>query len=127
MATYRYKAKDEQGKTFSGSMNANTEQDLHERLKNDGKFLIDFKEEKGKVKSKRLKYDRLSDFSRNLSKLIKAGITLVKALRIISEDEAIKPQEREIYAEVLRVFPEYRKWQKWLRDNGSQILARLGP
>ena len=102
MATYRYKAKDEQGKTFSGSMNANTELDLHDRLKNDGKFLIEFKEEKGKAKTKKLKYDRLSDFSRNLSKLIKAGITLVKALRIISEDEAIKPQEREIYAEVLR-------------------------
>ena len=102
MATYRYKAKDEQGKTFSGTMNANNDQDLHERLKNDGKFLIDFKEEKGKVRAKRLKYDRLADFSRNLSKLIKAGITLVKALRIISEDEAIKPQEREIYSEILR-------------------------
>ncbi len=34
---------------------------------------------------------------------------------------------KRFYAEVLRVFPEYRKWQKWLRDNGSQILARLGP
>ncbi len=102
MATYRYKAKDEQGKSFSGSMNAVSEQDLHEKLKNDGKYLIEAKEQKGKVRSKRLRADRLSEFSRNLSKLIKAGITLVKALRIISEDESIKPQEREIYTEVLK-------------------------
>ena len=102
MATYRYKAKDEQGKAFSGSMNAVSEQDLHEKLKNDGKYLIDAKEQKGKVRTKRLRSDKLSEFSRNLSKLIKAGITLVKALRIISEDESIKPQEREIYTEVLK-------------------------
>ena len=102
MATYRYKAKDEQGKAYSGSMNAQSEQDLHERLKSDGKFLVEAKEQKGKVKTKRLRADKLSEFSRNLSKLIKAGITLVKALRIISEDESIKPQEREIYTEVLK-------------------------
>ena len=28
------------------------------------------------------------------------------------------------YAEVLRVFPEYRKWQKWLRDNGGLLMKR---
>ena len=29
------------------------------------------------------------------------------------------------YAEVLRVFPEYRKWDKWLKDNGGAIMARM--
>lgn len=29
------------------------------------------------------------------------------------------------YAEVERVFPEYRKWQKWLKENGSLYLSRL--
>ncbi len=28
------------------------------------------------------------------------------------------------YAEVLRVFPEYRKWQRWLKENGPLLLAR---
>ena len=29
------------------------------------------------------------------------------------------------YAHVLRLCPEYRRWDKWLRDNGRRILARL--
>lgn len=29
------------------------------------------------------------------------------------------------YAEVLRVFPEYRKWHGWLKDNGEALMARL--
>ena len=28
------------------------------------------------------------------------------------------------YDEVLRVFPDYRKWHKWLKDNGPLLLAR---
>ncbi len=28
------------------------------------------------------------------------------------------------YAEVLRVFPDYRKWQGWLKDHGEAILRR---
>ena len=29
------------------------------------------------------------------------------------------------YAEVLRVFPDYKKWNKWLKENGDALLARL--
>lgn len=29
------------------------------------------------------------------------------------------------YAEVLRVFPDYRKWDRWLKENGPALLARL--
>ncbi len=29
------------------------------------------------------------------------------------------------YAEVERVFPEYRKWDKWLKENGRVQLARM--
>ena len=29
------------------------------------------------------------------------------------------------YAEILRVFPDYRKWEKWLKDNGGIILQRM--
>ena len=101
---YRYRAQNVDGKTVSGQMKANDESDLHNKLKADGMMLIEAKEiTKGKVISKKLKYDRVGDFSRNLSELLGAGVTLVRALGIISEDESIKPAERKIYAEILRL------------------------
>ena len=29
------------------------------------------------------------------------------------------------YAEVLRVYPDYRKWDRWLRDNGLALMRRM--
>ena len=101
---YRYRAQNSDGKVVSGQMKANDETELHSKLKNDGMLLIEAKEiTKGKVISKKLKYDRVGDFSRNLSELLGAGVTLVRALGIIADDESIKPSERKIYAEVLRL------------------------
>lgn len=32
---------------------------------------------------------------------------------------------QRFYAEVLRVFPEYRKWDRWLKQNGALLQMRL--
>ena len=32
---------------------------------------------------------------------------------------------KAFYAEVLRVFPEYYKWNKWLKENGASLMMRL--
>ena len=29
------------------------------------------------------------------------------------------------YREVLRVFPEYKKWNRWLKENGPGLMARI--
>ena len=29
------------------------------------------------------------------------------------------------YAEVLRVFPDYYKWDKWLKENGNILMSRM--
>ena len=104
MATsFRYKAQDAMGKVVSGEFKANDQAELQGKLKESGLLLIDAKEQgKEKKTYKKLKFDRVADFSRNLSKLLAAGVTLVRALRIIAEDESIKESERKIYAEVLR-------------------------
>ena len=31
----------------------------------------------------------------------------------------------QFYAEVLRVFPEYKKWHRWLTENGPGLMARM--
>ena len=30
------------------------------------------------------------------------------------------------YAEVYRVFPEYDRWNRWLKENGNALMARMG-
>lgn len=104
MATsYRYRAQNTDGRIIPGEMKANDEAELQSKLKEEGLLLVEAKEAtRAKSVHKRLKYDRVADFSRNLSKLLGAGVTLVKALRIISEDESIGENERKIYADVLK-------------------------
>lgn len=29
------------------------------------------------------------------------------------------------YAEVLRVFPDYRKWNQWLKEHGGELIGRM--
>lgn len=29
------------------------------------------------------------------------------------------------YSEVLRVFPEYHKWNRWLKENGGKLIGRM--
>ena len=32
---------------------------------------------------------------------------------------------KKFYEEIDRVFPEYKKWHRWLKDNGASLLARI--
>lgn len=32
---------------------------------------------------------------------------------------------KRFYAEVLRVFPEYHRWNAWLKEHGAEIMERL--
>ena len=101
--TYRYKAQNTDGKFITGELRAANESELQSKLKNDGLFLMDSKELAGEKRiHKRLSHDKVADFSRNLSKLLGSGVTLVRALRIIAEDESIKEKERQIYSDVLK-------------------------
>lgn len=102
MEYFKYSAKDEAGKTVSGTMQANDEVDLHARLKLENKYLISAKKVVNQKNTKRLKADRLADFSRSIGKLVGAGVSLVRSLKIISEDETVPEKEREIYQAVLK-------------------------
>lgn len=102
MITYKYKAQDENGNKISGVMQAQDEYDLHEKLKSTNKYLISAKAKDEKSNKKRLKSNIVSEFSKNIGELLKAGVTLVKALRIVSEDESIGDKEREVFATLLK-------------------------
>lgn len=102
MTYFKYQAQDENGKKITGVLPARDEQDLHEKLKANNQFLIKARVVKQAKHQKRIKSNALSEFARNISELIGSGITLVKALKIISEDESLKEKDREVYAAVLK-------------------------
>ena len=103
MDSYRYKARNTGGRAFKGVMQAVDENDLHEKLKKDELFLVSAELIKGKTSSRKLKSDKVAEFARNIGELVASGVSLVRALKIISEDESISPKERAIYANVLRL------------------------
>ena len=103
MDSYRYKARNAGGRAVKGVMQAVDENDLHEKLKKDELFLVSAELIKGKTSSRKLKSDKVAEFARNIGELVASGVSLVRALKIISEDESISPKERAIYANVLRL------------------------
>ena len=97
MERYKYKAKDENGKIVNGIMQAMDEVDLHKKLKKEGKLLISAKTDAIKIRTRRLKSNAISEYCKNLGELIGAGVPLFRALKILSEDEATKPKQRDLY------------------------------
>ena len=102
MVTYKFVARNTIGKRVTGKLQANDEIDLQARLKNDNLYLESANEVVRKSVSKRIRSDRVADFARSLGKLIGAGVSLVRALRIICDDETLRQKERNIYMDVLK-------------------------
>ena len=101
MPEYQYTAQTSSGKRISGSMTANDEEALSEALKQQGNYLIKAKQTVSLHKSQKLNMLQISEFCRELGTLLSAGVSLVRALKIISQQETIKPVERKVYDELL--------------------------
>ncbi len=126
MARYRYTAKAMNGKTARGTMELSSEAALQQALKEQELFLIDAKnltEEKG---SRKLKALQLASFCRELSTLLHSGISLVRALDIISEQEGISNYEREVYREVLQDVKKGISLSEALENRGCFPELMLG-
>ena len=87
MATYKYIAQTTEGRKVRGTMEAANMEELHQNLKDGQLFLISAKEKKDRRNTRRpFKARVLADFSRQLSTLVGAGVTLVRALNIIARE-----------------------------------------
>jgi len=82
-------------------MEAAGERALQQRLREDGSFLISVKSTGQGPGKRRLGARQLGDFCREMSNLLKAGISLVRALDILSREEGIPGGVKAIYLEVL--------------------------
>ena len=104
MARFRYVAKDMTGKLHKGMTEAATEAALGAELREQELFLVEVKNLTEEQGYKALKPKQLAAFCKEMSTLLASGISLVRALDIISEQEGISRQEREIYQAVLLDF-----------------------
>ena len=102
MARFKYVAKDMSGKVHKGTVEAASENALTQQLREENLYLVEAKDLNGAKKHKKLKAKQLAAFCRELSTLLASGVTLVRALDIISEQEGINKDERDIYKDVLQ-------------------------
>jgi len=90
MNTYKYTAKDKNGYTVAGISEGASEAEVADILHNKELIIVSIEQakettKKTKVKNKKVKLDDLVIFSRQLATMIDAGIPLVHALGILSE------------------------------------------
>ena len=97
MPEYRYRAQDSKGKITKGKAEAYDETDLQRRFHDAGMLLLEAKPVSKQIALKPLKKMQLADFARQLGTLVKAGVTLVKAIEIVAGDESISDYERQLY------------------------------
>ncbi len=102
MASYKYKARTNEGKLIKGVMNVADEADLQLQLHEQNAYLISSKLIVKNRGVKTFKPKVLADFSRQLSTLVGAGVTLVRAISIIANSESVKPKERAVYEDILK-------------------------
>lgn len=101
MAKFRYVAKDMGGKTYRGTTEATSEAALIQQLREQELFLVESKNLTKVKEYKKLKAKQLAAFCRELSTLLASGVSLVRAMDILSDQEGLDPKEKEIYKDVL--------------------------
>lgn len=83
----KYLGRDREGSPVRGEIEANSLNEAREILNSRGIYIIDIKELKTReVRIQKLKSQELIFFSRQLSLLLRSGVTIVQALEIIQEN-----------------------------------------
>lgn len=93
MSNYRYIAKDKTGKSVTGVLEMNSEVDAIEYLHKNELIIISVNQERRKIKvaaTTKVRLDDLVIFSRQLATMLDAGIPLVTALGVLSEQSENK-------------------------------------
>lgn len=101
MANFQYVAKSMDGKVHRGMMEAAGESALQQQLKEQGLYLIRSKDGAQAKKRKMLSARQLADLSKSLSTLLASGVSIVRGLEIIADEEGISAVTRSLYMDIL--------------------------
>lgn len=96
MPVYHYHAMDSRGKKRSGLIEANTEKEAKERLREQGVMIVQISEKEGESSRQNLKGDNLLTFTVQLSQLVSAGVPLYESLVAIEEQCRTEPYHRVV-------------------------------
>ena len=98
MAQYNYKAMDENGKAKKGSIEAINLDKAKEKLKSEGLIVQDIKEQGAGKKGggKKVKDKDLAVFCKQFSAVLNAGVTIISALEMMSEQLENKTLKRAL-------------------------------
>ncbi len=101
MKSYSYVAQDARGKQVKGKANAENEQEFLEKMKERGLFIKDYKEDESSNSRSIYKFDtkELSFCCRQLSAMLTSGLTLVKAIDILTKEQE-KDKARAIWQDI---------------------------
>lgn len=127
MPKYKYKAKDSAGKISKGIFEAADEMALYQALRADGRYLISSKNmEEDKLKAKRrIKTSILADFCRQLGTLLKAGVSLVRALNIIANEIGVRNTDKETYQNLLNSIRQGVPLSEAMEEQGKSFPVLL--
>ena len=105
MKSYSYVARDARGKEVKGKANAENEQEFLEKMKERGVYISDYKEDDSTNSKSIYKFNtkELSFCCRQLSAMLTSGLTLVKAIDILTkeqENDKAKAIWQDIYENV---------------------------
>ncbi len=105
MSRYSYTAKDASGTQRTGTMIANNERDLNEKLKEKGLSVVTYKEDASSTKESAYKFKTkdLAFDCRQMAAMMTSGLTIVKTLEILCREQsndAAKQIWQDIYENV---------------------------
>lgn len=101
MPHFRYLAKNMEGRNLRGTVDAADESALQQQLKDQGFFLVEAKDVTASKTPHKCSSKQLSEFCKELSTLLASGISIVRALEIIAEEEGLPAYARSVYLSVL--------------------------
>lgn len=97
MAQYNYRATDKSGKAKKGTIEAVSEEKVKEKLKSEGLMVQEIKEVGGRSgKGKKVKDKDLAVFCKQFVSVLNAGVTVITALEMMSEQMENKTMQRAL-------------------------------
>lgn len=101
MAQYQYAAKNMEGRVSHGRMEAVNENALQQQLKEQGLYLIKVKNVSEAREQRKLSSKQISEFCREMSALLTSGVSIVRGLEIIADEEGVPESIKSIYRDML--------------------------